>query len=452
MTNAPSSPPVVEERELKGTRKLFQNRFVRHLCSASTFTVFFLILFAGTASLLPEYDQLQNLADTPAPAFIPAPPPAPEFRAVSGAFEKNQTITSALKEKGLSEELTNRIVDSARPVYNLASVRAGNIYSLLFTPEGAFRDFRYPVDDERYLTVYHDVKQDRFVSVMKNYPYETRVETVSASIEDSLFASITGIGEKDQLALDLAEIFGSDVDFYTDIQKGDWFRALVEKKYLDGQFSKYGVVLAATFNNNGKLFSGFRFEDESGKPAYYAADGKSLKKSFLKSPLKYARISSGYSRARYHPVLRRVRPHLGVDYAARAGTPVQAVGAGTVTLAGYRGGNGRMVKLRHAGGYETMYLHLSRIAVRPGARVTQGQLIGYVGSTGLSTGPHLDFRVLKNGRAVNPLKVIFPPGPPVSPGKFDQFAALRDKLNSQLAANAEPIPASRQIGMDVRSQ
>jgi len=440
LTSDPSGPPVAEEHAHRsGIRKPFQNRFGRHLCTALTFVVLFVVFFAGTASLLPEYDQLQNLAAATAPVFVPVPPPTPEFRAVSGTFEKNQTITSALKEQGLSEDLTNRIIDSARPVYNLAAVRAGNIYSLLFTPEGVFRDFRYPVDDERYLTVYHDVKQDRLVSVMKNYPYEIRVEAVSASIEDSLFASIMSIGEKDQLALDLAEIFGSDIDFYTDIQKGDSFQALVEKKYLDGQFSKYGVVLAATFNNSGKLYSGFRFEDEPGKPAYYAPDGKSLKKSFLKSPLKFARISSGFSRARFHPVLRRVRPHLGVDYAARAGTPVQAVGSGTVLLAGYRGGNGRMVRLRHSAGYETMYLHLSRIAVRSGARVAQGQVIGYVGSTGLSTGPHLDFRVLKDGKAVNPLKVIFPPGPPVSPRKFGEFAAVRDRLNDELRMTNDEI-------------
>ena len=181
-----------------------------------------------------------------------------------------------------------------------------------------------------------------------------------------------------------------------------------------------------------RLLTGFRFEDENGKPAYYAPDGKALKRSFLKSPLRFARISSRFSPARLHPILRTVRPHLGVDYAAPIGTPVQAVGAGLVTSAGYSGNNGRMVRIRHTGGFETMYLHLSRIAVRSGARVSQGQVIGYVGSTGLSTGPHLDFRVLRHGKAINPLKVIFPPGAPVPQSEFENFAALRDKLNNEL--------------------
>lgn len=356
----------------------------------------------------------------------------PEFKEVMGTFARNETVSQALARHGLSGVLTNQIVDSARPVYDLAKVKAGNPYWLLFTPEGAFRDFRYPVSDEQYLTVYHDVAGDRLVPVMKNYPYEVRSETVSGVIESSLFGAIMDAGEKDQLALDLAEIFGSDVDFYTDVQKGDSFKLLVEKKYLDGAFVKYGAILAAAFQNNGKLFTGFRFEDPAGKPGYFGPDGKSLKKSFLKSPLKFARISSGFSLARRHPVLRTVRPHLGVDYAAPTGTPVQAVGAGTVTYAGYKGGNGRMVRLRHAGGYETMYLHLSRIAVKSGARVTQGQVIGYVGSTGLSTGPHLDFRVIKNGTFVNPLKVIFPPGPPVAESRMAEFKALRDKLSGEL--------------------
>ena len=270
------------------------------------------------------------------------------------------------------------------------------------------------------------------VPVLKDFQFDVRVEAVSGTIESSLFATVSNMGEKDQLALDLAEIFASDIDFYTDIQKGDSFKALIEKRYLDGNFTGYGAVLAASFTNNGKEFTGFRYEDENGKPAYYARDGKSLKKSFLKSPLKFARISSGFSLARRHPVLKIVRPHLGVDYAAAKGTPVQAVGDGVVISAGYSGASGNMVKIRHSHGYQTMYLHLSRIAVKRGARVSQGQVIGNVGSTGLSTGPHLDFRVYRNGKALNPLKVISPPGEPVSKERFASFAAVRDSLEKQL--------------------
>jgi murein DD-endopeptidase MepM/ murein hydrolase activator NlpD len=363
----------------------------------------------------------------------PSPQSAlPKFREIMGSFGKNQTVTQVLLEQGLPLPLIHQIVDSTRPVYDLAKVKAEQLYWLCFTPDGKFSNFRYPVDDERYLTVYHDRAKDSLVPVMKSFAYETRVETVSAIIDSSLFASVIGIGEKDQLALDLAEIFGSDIDFHTDIQKGDSFRVLIERKYLDDQFSKNGLILAASFTNEGKEFIGIRYEDEHGKPAYYAPDGKALKKSFLKSPLKFGRITSKFTHARFHPVLKIVRPHLGVDYAAPIGTPVQSVAAGVVTGAGYGGGGGKMVTVRHDNGYLTKYLHLSRMAIKSGARVDQGDVIGYVGSTGLSTGPHLDFRIFKNNKAVNPLKVISPPGLPISRARFDDFAALRDKRIDEL--------------------
>jgi len=363
---------------------------------------------------------------------IASKPIQQKFQEIVASFQPNQTVTQALMQQGLSSALVYQIIDCARPVYNLAKVKASQLYWLCFTSDGKFRDFRYAVDDDRYLTVYHDEGQDQLVSVVKNFQFETRLERVSAVIEASLFSSVMDIGEKDQLALDLADIFGSDIDFLTDIQKGDSFRALVQKKYLNGQFAKYGAILAAAFVNQRKQLMGFRFEDKDGKPAYYGPDGKALKKSFLKSPLKFARITSRFSPARLHPILKIVRPHLGVDYAAPVGTKVQAVGSGVVVGTGMDGANGRMVKIRHPGGFETMYLHLSRINVRRGDRISQGDVVGLVGSSGLSTGPHLDFRIRRHGKAVNPTKVIFPPGAPVPDEKLDRFAALRDSYMTQL--------------------
>ncbi len=359
-----------------------------------------------------------------------APTPEAPVKEIVASFGRNQTITDALARHGISADQIFRLVESARPVYNLAKVIASRPYWLYLTPDGNCQGFRYAIDDERYLTVYR--QNERFVPVLKSFNYETRVEHVTGVIEDSLFGCITAEGEQDILALQLADIFMWDLDFYTDIQKGDSFRMLVEKKYLNGKFVKYGAILAAGISNQGRQFSGFRYHDESGVPAYYDSDGKALKKSFLKSPLKFARISSRFSGSRLHPILKIYRPHLGVDYAAPVGTPVQAVGAGVVETAGYEGAGGRMVKLRHPGGYETFYLHLSRIAVRPGARIQQGEVIGYVGATGLATGPHLDFRVVLHGRFINPTKVIFPPNPPVSGEALAQFALLRDKMQTQL--------------------
>jgi murein DD-endopeptidase MepM/ murein hydrolase activator NlpD len=397
------------------------------------FSIIVLLLLVGAVYFGAKYRRLhENVSGEIHTSVVSSPVPIPQFREIVGTFKPHQTVFQALLQQGLSSTLANQIVQSSRPVYNLAKVKASQLYWVCFTNEGKFRDFRYPVDDEKYLTVYHDVAQDRFVPVMKKFQYEIRVAPVTATIETSLFASVLDIGEKDQLALDLADIFGSEIDFYTDIRKGDRFRLLVEKKYLNGRYVRNGSILAAAFQNQGRLFTGFLFQDENGKPAYYAPDGKSLKKSFLKSPLKFARITSKFSLARWHPILKILRPHLGVDYAAPVGTPVQAVGAGTVTDAGSSGGSGKMVRIRHAGGYETTYMHLSRIAVRAGTHVEQGMVVGYVGSTGLSTGPHLDFRVYRHGRAVNPVKVVSPPGEPVSRAMSERFAAIRDPLMKQI--------------------
>lgn len=352
----------------------------------------------------------------------------PELKEIVGYFEKNQTITDALLQQGLSSNLICEIVDCARPIYDLKKVIADKPYYVNFTQDGTFRDFRYPINSDSYLTVYHDVARDQLVPVMKDYQYEIRTANVSAVIQSSLSASVMDIGEPSQLTVDLADIFGYDIDFSTDIQRGDSFRAVVEKMYLDGRLVKNGSVLAASFSNKEKVFTGFQFEDENGKPAYYTPDGKALKRSFLKSPLKVYRITSRFSYSRRHPILKVVRPHLGVDYAAPSGTPVQAVSSGVVVSAGRKGANGNMIHLRHAGGYETKYLHLSKIRVKVGDRVDQGQVIGNVGTTGLSTGPHLDFRITKDGKALNPTKLIFPPAKPITSDNFDRFAALRDSL------------------------
>jgi murein DD-endopeptidase MepM/ murein hydrolase activator NlpD len=401
--------------------------------SQSVIVLALMLVLAAAASRLFENRALRSKS-LPAHSLVEKAiaPVLPQVKEIVGSFQKNQTVTEVLLHQGLSLDMIQQIIESTRPVYNLAKVKASQLYWLYFTPDGKFRDFRYPVDDQRYLTVYHDATEDRFVPILKDYKFETRLERVSATIESSLFASIVGIGESYDLAMELADIFGSDVDFNTDIQKGDTFQILVEKKYLDGKFSKNGAVLAAEVMNQGKTFAGIRFIDENGKPAYYAPDGKALKRSFLKAPLKVIRISSRFSFARMHPVLKIVRPHLGVDYAAPNGTPVQAVGAGTVVAAGSSGASGKMVKIRHASGYETNYMHLSRIVVRSGTRVSQGDIIGQVGSSGLSTGPHLDFRVYKNGKAINPTKVVFPPGKPISGDRLSQFAELRDSLMDEL--------------------
>jgi murein DD-endopeptidase MepM/ murein hydrolase activator NlpD len=381
--------------------------------------------------------------ETPVVQQVEVAPPTPRLRQVSGEFRKNQTVSDVFLAQGMTTETVHQIIQSTKPIYDLAKVHAGRLWSLRFTEDGGFHEFRYPVDPDHYLTVSRDEASDNYVPVLHEHQFETQVERIDGSVASSLFAAVTGIGENQDVAIELGDIFGSDIDFNTDVQKGDSFQALIERKYLDGKLSRNGAILAASFTNEGKTFTGIRFTDENGKPAYYAPDGKALRKSFLKAPLKVIRITSRFTTARRHPILKIVRPHLGVDYAAPTGTPVQAVGDGTVTFAGWSdGGGGRTISLRHAGGYETKYMHLSRIRVKRGQRVSQGDVIGDVGASGLATGPHLDFRVYKNGQALNPTKVVVPPGMPVAKEKMAEFKARCDLLTSELATRryAENMP------------
>jgi len=252
---------------------------------------------------------------------------------------------------------------------------------------------------------------------------DVRVEAVGGEVHRSLFEAIEALGESPWLVVELVEIFSSDFDFTAATRAGDRFRLLVEKRYAGEQFVDYGQILVAQYLSDGRVLTGVAHEAAARRVAYYDPDGRSLKKSFLKSPLEFTRITSGFTYARPHPILGGVRPHLAVDYAAPIGTPVRAVADGTILGAGWNGGNGIQVHLRHRSGYETQYNHLARLAagMRAGARVSQRQVIGYVGSTGLSTGPHLDYRVAKDGRFVNPLGERFIPGEPLTGAEHGRF-------------------------------
>jgi murein DD-endopeptidase MepM/ murein hydrolase activator NlpD len=404
-----------------GNKSMFSER--RALCVIALALLLPFIGVAGYRAL-----ERRHPASTPPvvnAAPVPSPPAAPAFVEFSDTFRKNETITDALARHGMTNLQVLELVQATRPVYSLRKVIAGREFAGNLTSNGEFHEFRYRIDDEKYLTVYRD--GDRFVPLIKKFNYETRTESFAGVIENSLYLAVTDAGEQALLAGELAEIFTWDVDFYTDMQKGDSFRILLEKQYLNGKFARYGKILAADLAVQNKVFSAFRFQNE-----YYDSRGNALRKTFLKSPLKFARISSRFSAARFHPILKIVRPHLAVDYAAPTGTVVVAVASGTVTLAGQDGNFGNSVRLRHADGYESMYSHLSSIAVRSGSSVAQGEVIGQVGATGLATGPHLDFRLLRGGKYLNPTKVILPPAQPVAAALFASFAALRDDLRSRL--------------------
>jgi murein DD-endopeptidase MepM/ murein hydrolase activator NlpD len=245
------------------------------------------------------------------------------------------------------------------------------------------------------------------------------------------------------LALQLSDIFAWDIDFSTDLRNRDTFKIVAEALYRNGEFKKYGEIISAEFMNNGRTYHAYRFQ-VNGKADYFDDDGKSLKKAFLKAPLSFRRISSTFSRGRFHPVLKIYRPHHGLDYAAPTGTPVSSVSDGTVVFAGRKGQYGKFIMVRHKNGYKTCYGHLSRIGkgIRKGVGVEQGEVIGYVGSTGLATGPHLHYEIRINNRPVNPLTVKLPDGDPIPRSLMAEFVKFRERMTAQFALITPPVFAS----------
>ena len=338
-----------------------------------------------------------------------------------------ENFVSALEKFGLSPAQASDASDAAQRAFNLRQVRAGNSISVGRSVEGLLREIDYRIDSDRMLQIVPE--QAGFKAQISEIPSRIEVVTAAGEVEDSLFNAVENAGESAELAMRLAQIFGYDLDFYTDPRKGDSFRIVLEKKkYFDGQTAGYGKIFAAEYVNAGKKYQALLFHDPEGRPAYYSADGKSLQKAFLRSPLKFgAAVTSHFNRSRFHPILRSFRPHMGTDYGAPIGTPVQTIGTGKVTFAGRKGGEGNMVQISHPNGYQTMYLHLSRMFVRTGERVEIGKTIGLVGSTGLSTGPHLDFRILFKGQYKNFEKLGLPPSDPVSKKNWPEFEAMREK-------------------------
>jgi len=360
--------------------------------------------------------------------------PLPPLAVHQGTIQPGSSLATTL-DGVLSPAALYELVESARPAYDLARVAVGHSYGAALDPEGALVAFTYRIDELNTLRV---IRRDEMLEpelVVRRYRSE--VDTVDASIDSSLFLAIKDAGEHDQLALDMAEIFAWDIDFNTEIQTGDSFRLAVEKLYLDGEFKRYGSILAAEFTRGSDVYRAVYFEGGD-HPGYYAEDGTPLRKAFLRSPLEFTRISSRFTYRRRHPITKKVRPHLAVDYAAPTGTPVRASADGRVIGAGVMGGLGKAVHLRHANGFETLYGHLSRIRVRRGQPVGQGTVLGNVGSTGLATGPHLDYRMKRDGRYVNPLTVQLPPAAPIPDELLPDYREVRDRALA-LLPNAENV-------------
>lgn len=376
---------------------------------------------------------------TAIPERDPLPAPAAILHSETVELRKRDTVIALLLRNDVSPSAAHDIVATLRSAgANLRQARPGDVLTLSRDTDGRLVRLEYaPTPWVRFEV--SDSGSGWGIDRV-DIPREVRVESAQGKVEHSLWDAIEGGAIAPKVLLDFVQIFESELDFTADTREGDLLRFLVEAHYADGVRVDYGRILAAQYVSEGWMLTGVGFK--AGKHfSHYDLGGRSLKKAFLRSPLQFSRISSRFTYRRPHPILGGVRPHLAIDYAAPRGTPIWAIADGIVQFAGRKGGNGIQVLLRHRSGYKTYYNHLSRVGrgVRPGVRVSQKQVIGYVGSTGLSTGPHLDYRVSHHGRFVNPLSERFVPGKPIPKGQRARYLEHARALVERLEIEA-PFP------------
>ncbi len=357
-------------------------------------------------------------------------------RVIEGKVKEGSSFFKSLAEKKIPVHWIEMIISKLKPHVNFRKMRGG-AYQFIMDVKGQLVRFIFEAGPTE---VYEVEKEGQtYIAQKRDVPLRTALIKVVGEVYSSLFEAMDAAGEEDSLTLTFAEILASEIDFYKDLKEGDRFKIVVEKFYKGNEFIRYGVIHAVEYQKADRTIRGIRYRDD-----YYDEKGNSLKKALLKAPLRFNRISSKFSRARNHPILGGLRPHYGVDYAAPVGTPIRAVGDGTVLSCGWSGGFGNQVALRHGNGYVTCYGHLSRYGtgIRRGGHVKQKQIIGYVGSTGLSTGPHLDYRLMKDGKYRNPLKETFPSGAPLRREETGKFQAIKDEAVSFLQGDA---PSERSL-------
>ena len=349
-------------------------------------------------------------------------------------IQKGDNLASILSGLGFTGTDAEQITGVISPLYPPSKMQIGNIYATIATPDSTSAIQHLVFESSKTDFVVVDLCSDSLKAYESSKPVTLQRRYAESTITSSMWNAITESGASPLLALKLSDMYAWQIDFF-DIKEGDSFRLIYDEAWIDDTtFVDVVSVEGAVFTHQGQEFMAVPFQQDSTRE-YFDANGNSLRKAFLKAPLDFFRISSKFSNTRFHPVLKRYRPHHGVDYAAPAGTPVKTVGDGVVIEKGYqRNGGGNYLKIRHNNAYTTTYMHLSRFAkgIQKGGSVRQGDVIGYVGSTGLSTGPHLDYRVHKNNQPVNPLKMEVPPSHPVKPELRDSFMVIRDNLLMQM--------------------
>jgi len=367
---------------------------------------------------------------------------------LSGRLERGESLTRALGRYGVPQSTVTLIANELRSLFDFRDSRPGDFYRLELDQDGRVRDFVYVNANEGPLHLYWDGA--RYHAEVEKREVEIRTERIAGVVENTLYEAILALGEDPQLANAFSEVFTWEIDFRRGVRPGDSFSAVYERAYektSDGgeRYVGLGRILAATYVGTAGDYTAYHYKAKNKPSGYYRADGTSLEGRFLFRPVETGRISSGYSNARRHPILKVTRPHHGIDWAAPRGSPVWAVASGEIIFRGRNGGFGNLVKIRHENGYVSYYGHLEGFpgSLRVGDHVRQKQVIGFVGSTGLSTGPHVDFRMKKGGRFVNPRKVKSSAGPSVAKEDWSDFQLRRDELTarllgSRLAANEKP--------------
>ncbi len=400
-----------------------------------------------------------TLQQTTAKSLQPAPPSSeppiaapqateiiePAYQWKEHRIRPGDNLALIFPKLGLSANLLHRIVSSGKTAARLAHIKPGETLRAALDADNNLHELILEQSAIRSLKITPD--GDTFSAQTIERQLESRTTHITGMVTSSLFVSAQKAGLSDRLIMELANIFGWDIDFALEIRAGDSFSVIYQEKFLDGQKYRDGAILAAEFINRGKSFRAIRYTDETGRADYFSPDGKSVRKAFLRSPVDFRRISSRFQKSRWHPVLGKKRPHRGVDYAAATGTPIKASGDGKIILRGRKGGYGRTVMIEHGGGIVTLYGHMSRYASRQrrGTRVKQGQVIGYVGQSGLASGPHLHYEFRINGSHHNPLTVKLPAAAPIAKKyradfqeKTAPLLARLEMLNKTLVAEAAP--------------
>jgi len=352
----------------------------------------------------------------------PIPPPAPKVFDVLHTIEKGETLGVILQNVGLS---AHAVQSAAREHYDLAKIRAGSTITFKVregekTPHAVL----YPLDEDN--TVLVERSNDTWTASLETIEYQATEAIREFTVTSTFWGAAMEAGLRASDIANLASVFEFDVDFNTELRAGANVRLVIEELYVDGRFAKLGTPLAARLENNGDSFVAIHHKSTDGETGYYDLDGVARKKAFLRSPLPFSRVTSGFNPRRYHPVLKKRRPHNGTDFGAPRGTPIRATGSGVVVSSGRNGGHGNFVKIDHPGPYASSYSHMHRIKVRKGQKVKQGQIIGTVGSTGLSTGPHLHYQFWKNNRFVNPMTIDLPRTQKLSSVEMTMFKANKN--------------------------